>query len=1022
MSTITLAIMARNAGATLDGAISPVLPYVDEVVILLGGESEDNTEEIARKYTENVFPFEWCDDFSAARNALMSHCTSDWIFWIDADDVAENPELLREVLADAEKKDWGTVQMPYEYAFDDNGNCIVKHDQHRLLRRDLNWEWGCTCRGQPGCTSPYHPGRVHEVCYSDTDHAIGFDQRITIVHQRPYPAEGPETGQTPRNLRLLLIMEKEAPRCRRTRLAMAHCLFGMSKWQEALFYFQAYYQEPESQLECWHAACFAAKCCWNLNKWPDMANWAAIAIELQPEFKDGYLLRAQAEWWGKGDPTRTLTWILNARDKLPAPMAVFVTPLDYTINAWDIEHRCYHALGMNKEALAVVEQARQIIPNHEGWDFFDRLYREAVRSDRSVSAAIQLADHLVRLGDVLKAGELLRRYLPHNIEPDKRIVQLQQRVSRMTEHLHDPTKYRAAYNADAEHGIKPSWLWARFSFVEERFDKLQPKRVLDIACGGGLFDIHLATKYGCEVVGIDISDRAIEIANENLAKEPKKIRKLVTFVCGDPQLMDMDALGKFDVALMLEILEHMAGPDAQRILGIAEDAASRYIATVPAEICIAAEGIEDDHSRLHVRCFSMYELLELLAVRSDRRVHSLYKRRDPTQYFIPGFGTWVVEWDMRNVDMPKIVFYLGHGPEPWEPSWIDGQGLGGSETAAVKMAEEFAAAGFSVVVYAGFEGIVNGVIYQYAEAFNPALPYLNALPAWLMVGSRIPEMAAYVNAQHRWLWMHDVECPSLNEKMAEKIDRIVVLSDWHADHVRKTYPFLKPDHLIVSGDGIHAWVSELQEPQAHRFVYASSPDRGLDVLLTWWPAILKKWKDAELHVFYGWNNYDQMMRAYPQMGAFKEHVQRLLAQPGVTMHGRIGQKELAAEFAKSQFWLYPSIRADGKDWEETFCITALEAQANGCIPIVRPVGALPERCVYKESLVKSRNVKDFLKRMHWWAGRKDIAERRAHMAYEAQRQTWERVATQWLAVLNAEERRRLTQVALEDEKEVPVYA
>jgi len=1007
MSTITLAIMARNAGATLDGAISPVLPYVDEIVVLLGGQSEDNTEEIARRYTEKVIPFEWCDDFSAARNALMSHCTSDWIFWIDADDVVENAERLRETVADAEKKGWGTVQMPYLYAFDANGNCIVKHDQHRLLRRDLNWQWGCTCR--------QHPGRLHEVCYSDINHAIGSTNRIAIVHQRPYPADGPDEGQSPRNLRLLRMMEQENPRCRRTRLAMAHALFGMLKWQEALYYYQAYYQEPESQLEAWHAVCFAAKCCWNLGKWPDMANWAAIAVDIQPEFKDGYLLRAHAEWRGKEDPVRTLTWILNARDKLPAPAAIFVTPTDYSLNVWDIEHRCYYLMGMPKEALEIVKKARQLAPDDELLVFYERLYRERVRGEQSVAATLQLADHLVRHGDVLKAGELLRRYLPHNIEPDKRILETQRRIRHMTEHLRDPEKYKAVYydlaNLEAfTDGWEDEKLpEARFAFVEERFDKLQPKRVLDIACGNGLFEIRLAKKYGCEVVGIDISERAVEAANKNLEKEAKAIRKLVKFVCGDPQLMDMDALGRFDVVFLLEILEHMAGPDAQRLMGVAEEVGDRIIATVPAELCIEADGLDNDGPRMHVRDFSMWELLELLAVRSERRVENLHKRTGQTGSLIPGFGTWVVEWDMKNVDMPKIVFFLGHGPEPWEPSWIDGQGLGGSETAAVKMAEEFAAAGFSVVVYAGFEGIVNGVIYQLAEAFNPNLPYLGSLPAWLMVGSRIPEAAASANAQHRWLWMHDVECPTLNEKMAERIDRIVVLSEWHADHVRKLYPFLKPDHLIVAGDGIHAWIPELREPQPHRFVYASSADRGLDVLLTWWPAILKKWKDAELHVFYGWNNYDQMMRMYPQMAPFKEHVEKLLMQPGITMHGRVGQKELAGEFAKSQFWVYPSIRADGVDWEETFCITALEAQANGCIPIVRPVGALPERCVYKESLVDSRNVKHFLKRMHWWAGRKDIAERRAHMAYVAQRQTWERVAAQWLVALHTEERRRLEQ-------------
>ena len=221
MSTITLAIMARNAGRTLEGAISPLVPYVDEIVVLLGGESEDNTEEIARRYTEKVIPFEWCDDFSAARNALMSHCTSDWIFWIDADDEVENPRLLPTVAATADRSDLGAVQMAYLYAFDAAGNCVVRHEQHRLLRRDLNWQWGCTCR--------QHPGRLHEVCYSTINHTIGGDATMAVIHQRPYPADGVDMSQTPRNLHLLQLMEKEAPRCRRTRLAMAHCLFGMSK-------------------------------------------------------------------------------------------------------------------------------------------------------------------------------------------------------------------------------------------------------------------------------------------------------------------------------------------------------------------------------------------------------------------------------------------------------------------------------------------------------------------------------------------------------------------------------------------------------------------------------------------------------------------------------------------------------------------------------------------------------------------------------------------------------------------------
>lgn len=1026
MSTITLAIMARNAGDTLDAAIGPVQSFVDEIVVLLGGESDDDTEQIARKYTDKVVPYHWKDDFSDARNVLFSHCTSDYIFWIDADDVAENPEKLRDIAADADRNGWGSVQLRYKYAFDDDGNCIVEHAQHRLMRRSLGWQWGCSCRE--------HPGRLHEVCYTDTPHAIVGDDRMTVVHQRPYK-DGEDNPQGQRNLRLLRLMEEENPRCRRTRLAMGHCLFGMAKWQPALWYFQAYYQEPESDLERWHAACFAAKCCWNLQDWQGMANWAAIAVDLDPELKDGYLLRAQAEWWASQNPTRTLAWIASSEDKLEAPPAVFVTPSDYTTNRWDVEHRAYHALGMDERALEIVQNAMRLQPRNLVWRYYWRLYLESVRCNRSVAATAQIADHLVRRGDVLKAREFLRRYLPHTIEADRRIVQLTQRVERMARHLDEPPAYEDFYQT-RDHTIIPDFDaekigWARFDFVENRFDSLRPKRVLDVACGNGHFDIRLAKKYGCEVVAIDVSRNAIAMAKRRLRQEPKNVRARVKFVVGNALMMDLEKFGRFDVALLLEVLEHMKGQDAQRLMGIVEEVAERVIATTPNETCVWGEGIEDDRAREHVREFSWNELAELISKRQDRRIVNLYKVSDRTADFEPGFGTWACEWDMRNVDMPRVVFYLGHGPEPWEPSWIEERGLGGSETAAVRMAEQFAALGFGVCLYADFEGIVNGVIYRNADRFNPAAPFLEVLPAFLMIGSRIPMAAANCNAQHRWLWMHDTDCgDALTPELAQRINRILVLSEWHKGHVLGLYPFLNADQVIVTGNGLHVWAPDGIERQRHRFVYASSPDRGLDVLLTWWPAILKKWPDAELHVFYGWQNYDavlgNLIRDYPplapQMIAFKEKVIRLSQQPGVYSRGRIGQAELAVEFARAQFWLYPSFQADGKDWHETYCITAMEAQGNGCIPVTRRVGALPERCVHEASLVDS-NIRHILKRLHWWDTRKpdELDKLTAEMRTVARNTTWERVATQWLAVVNADERARLEAAALADEKEVPVY-
>lgn len=48
--------------------------------------STDGTREIIEKYADIVFDFEWCNDFAAARNAVLDHCTGVWHLQIDADE------------------------------------------------------------------------------------------------------------------------------------------------------------------------------------------------------------------------------------------------------------------------------------------------------------------------------------------------------------------------------------------------------------------------------------------------------------------------------------------------------------------------------------------------------------------------------------------------------------------------------------------------------------------------------------------------------------------------------------------------------------------------------------------------------------------------------------------------------------------------------------------------------------------------------------------------------------------------
>ena len=98
--------------------------------------------------------------------------------------------------------------------------------------------------------------------------------------------------------------------------------------------------------------------------------------------------------------------------------------------------------------------------------------------------------------------------------------------------------------------LHPGGLKATDKLAEEL--KLNSRtKVIDIACGKGTTAIYLAQRFGCQVVGIDISKDMIEEAKA-LAKK-KKLDHLVTFQVGDAHALPFPD-NKFDIALSQAML------------------------------------------------------------------------------------------------------------------------------------------------------------------------------------------------------------------------------------------------------------------------------------------------------------------------------------------------------------------------------------------------------------------------------------------------------------------------------------
>jgi glycosyltransferase involved in cell wall biosynthesis len=92
--SISLCMIVKNEEAVIGRCLDSVQGIADEINIVDTG-SVDKTKDIAARYTDRIFDFEWTDDFAAARNFSFQQATTDYILWLDADDVfTENDQEI----------------------------------------------------------------------------------------------------------------------------------------------------------------------------------------------------------------------------------------------------------------------------------------------------------------------------------------------------------------------------------------------------------------------------------------------------------------------------------------------------------------------------------------------------------------------------------------------------------------------------------------------------------------------------------------------------------------------------------------------------------------------------------------------------------------------------------------------------------------------------------------------------------------------------------------------------------------
>lgn len=181
----------------------------------------------------------------------------------------------------------------------------------------------------------------------------------------------------------------------------------------------------------------------------------------------------------------------------------------------------------------------------------------------------------------------------------------------------------------------------------------------------------------------------------------------------------------------------------------------------------------------------------------------------------------------------------------------------------------------------------------------------------------------------------------------------------------------------------------------HKLFYGSSYDRGVDVLLEMWADIKAEVPDATLDIAYGWNLFDKATANNKERQEWKAKVVELMKQDGVTEHGRISKEQLKDIRSKCGVLTYPTY------FTEINCITALEAQNDGLVPVTMTLGALKETAqkgVLIEGGIYKKEVKQKFKEELISLMKDD--ERWKKMSYKcekfARKYDWNNISNSWI--------------------------
>lgn len=292
----------------------------------------------------------------------------------------------------------------------------------------------------------------------------------------------------------------------------------------------------------------------------------------------------------------------------------------------------------------------------------------------------------------------------------------------------------------------------------------------------------------------------------------------------------------------------------------------------------------------------------------------------------------------------KIILYENGGRLKYNPNTAKNKGIGSLQSSLIELSREFAKRGHDVTCFVrcNTPDLYDGVKYYDVSSYEME-------PVDLFIG--FESFPKEVTASKVVNWVHR----STAAEAYPDVDKIILASAWQKNYLVKeglSEELIEKVVVIPSGVNLELFSQPDIEKREFSIVHTAFPTKGMVYLKDIFPRIRERIPKAELHVYsggglWGWED-KQFRKMYNDM-----------IKARILFHGQLGRENLARQLNMFKVFLYPCT------FEETFCLTILEAMAAGCVPITTSIADLPNIVENgKTGYIVEGNPKDYMWQHH----------------------------------------------------------